>query len=48
MGLRLRNECLYINSSTSLLHARVVISDWKHEFNHKRRHSSLGKRTPVE
>lgn len=45
---RLRDECLNINSFYSLLHARVVISDWKHEYNHDRRHSSLGYRTPVE
>ena len=45
---RLRDECLNINSFYSLLHARVVISDWKHEYNHERRHSSLGYRSPVE
>ena len=37
-----------LNSFYSLLHARVVISDWKHEYNHERRHSSLGYLTPVE
>ena len=45
---RLRDECLNINSFYSLLHAQVVISDWKHEYNHERRHSSLGYMTPVE
>lgn len=45
---RLRDECLNINSFYSLLHARVVISDWKHEYNYDRRHSSLGYRSPVE
>ena len=45
---RLRDECLNINSFYSLLHARVVISDWKHEYTHERRHSSLGYRSPVE
>ena len=45
---RLRDECLNINSFYSLLHARVVISDWKREYNHDRRHSSLGYLAPVE
>lgn len=39
---RLRDECLNINSYYSLLHAQVVIGDWKNEYNHHRRHSSLG------
>lgn len=45
---RLRKECLNINSFYSLLHARVVIGDWKHEYSHERRHSSLGYLVPVE
>lgn len=45
---RLRDECLNINSFYSLLHARVVISDWKSEYNHARPHSSLGYLTPAE
>ena len=40
---RVRDECLNINTFYSLLHARVVISDWKTEYNHDRRHSSLGR-----
>ncbi|MFE9328690.1 IS3 family transposase, partial [Nocardia sp. NPDC052278] len=44
---RLRDECLNINSFWSLTHARVVISDWKHEYNHRRRHSALGYQTPA-
>ncbi|MFI2473895.1 IS3 family transposase [Nocardia xishanensis] len=44
---RLRDECLNINSFWSLTHARVVISDWKDEYNHRRRHSALGYRTPA-
>nr|WP_255731257.1 MULTISPECIES: integrase core domain-containing protein [Mycobacterium] len=27
--------------------ARVVISDWKHDYNHHRRHSSLGYQPPA-
>ncbi|TDS82077.1 transposase InsO family protein [Nesterenkonia aurantiaca] len=45
---RLRDECLNINSFYSLLHARVVIGDWKREYNHARPHSSLGYLTPAE
>jgi putative transposase len=44
---RIRDECLNINSFWSLAHARVVISDWKHDYNHHhRRHSALGYRPP--
>ncbi|WP_156481211.1 integrase core domain-containing protein, partial [Kocuria varians] len=32
----------------SLLHAQVVIGDWKDEYNHHRRHSSLGYLPPAE
>jgi putative transposase len=39
---RIRDECLHINSLWSLAQAHVVIGDWKHEYNHCRRHSSLG------
>lgn len=45
---RLRDECLNQNSFYSLLHARVVIEDWKTEYNTVRRHSSLGYKTPAE
>lgn len=45
---RLRDECLNINSFYSLLHAQVVIGDWKTEYNHQRRHSSLGYLPPAE
>lgn len=45
---RIRDECLNINSFYSLLHARVVIGDWKDEYNTVRRHSSLGYRTPAD
>ena len=45
---RIRDECLNINSFYSLLHAQVVISDWKDEYNHHRRHSSLGYLPPAE
>ncbi|MBS9536996.1 IS3 family transposase [Micrococcus luteus] len=45
---RIRDECLNINSFYSLLHEQVIIGDWKDEYNHHRRHSSLGYLTPAE
>ena len=44
---RLRDECLNINQFWSLTHARVVIDDWKLEYNQHRRHSALGYQTPA-
>ena len=44
---RIRGECLNINSFWSLAQARVVISDWKQDYNHDRRHSSLGYLAPA-
>ena len=44
---RIRDECLNINSFWSLAQARVVIGDWKHDYNHHRRHSSLGYLPPA-
>ena len=35
-----------INSFSSLAQARVVIADWKHQYNHYR-HSALSYQTPV-
>lgn len=45
---RLRRECLNRNHWTSLLEARVVIDNFKHEHNTRHRHSALGYRTPAE
>ena len=44
----LRDECLNINLVWYLAHARVVISDWKEEYNLDRPHSSLGSLSPTE
>ncbi len=44
---RVRDECLNINIFWSLPHARVVISDWKQDCNHRRRHRSLGYQAPA-
>jgi putative transposase len=45
---RQRRECLERNHWTSLLEARVVIGDFKHEHNTRHRHSALGYQTPAE
>lgn len=47
IGLALWNvlidpSALNINSFYSLLHAQLVISVWMLQYNHDRRHSSLG------
>jgi putative transposase len=44
---RVRDECLNINTFWSLTQARIVIGDWKHDYNHHRRHSSLGYQAPA-
>ena len=44
---RIRDECLNITSFWSLAQARVVIGDWKHDYNYHRRHSSLGYQPPA-
>jgi putative transposase len=38
---RVRDECLNINSFWSLAHARVVVTDWKYEYNNHRRFLGL-------
>jgi putative transposase len=45
---RQRDEFLNINTFATLLHARVELTDWHREYNHVRRHSSLGYKTPTE
>lgn len=45
---RVRDECLNINMFWSLTQARVVISDWKEDYNHRRRHSALGYQAPTD
>jgi putative transposase len=44
---RVRDECLNINVFWSLAQARVVIGDWKDDYNQRRRHSSLGYLAPA-
>lgn len=45
---RVRDELLNINEFGSLTEARVVIEDWRNEYNTWRPHSSLGGLTPAE
>jgi putative transposase len=45
---RIRDECLNVNSFCSPAQARVVITDWKHDYNYHRRHSALGYMTPAD
>jgi transposase InsO family protein len=44
---RVRDECLNINMFWSLVQAHVVISDWKADYNHRRRHSALEYQAPA-
>ena len=44
---RVRDECLNINVFWSLAQARVVISDWKREYNWERPHSALRYQSPA-
>lgn len=44
---RLRDECLNIEDFANLTEARVVLEDWRHDYNHHRPHRSLGGQTPA-
>jgi transposase InsO family protein len=41
-GVATRRVARNINMFWSLAQARVVISDWKADYKHRRRHSALG------
>ena len=45
---KVRDELLNAEEFASLLEARVLGKEWKHEYNLVRPHSSLGYRTPAE
>jgi putative transposase len=47
-GGRLRDELLAVEAFSSLLEARVLVEDWRIEYNALRPHSALGYRTPVQ
>lgn len=44
---KLRDECLNLEVFTSLAEAKVVIEDFRLEYNHRRPHSSLGYLPPA-
>lgn len=44
---KLRDECLNLELFTSLAEARVVLEDFRLEYNHRRPHSSLNYQTPA-
>lgn len=44
---RLRDELLDIEEFSCLPEAKVVITDWHEDYNHRRWHSSLGMKTPA-
>lgn len=44
----MRDEKLRGEEFTSLLEARVVLSEWVEEYNHRRPHRGLGMRTPLQ
>ena len=45
---KLRDECLNREIFGSLLEARIIIEQWRIEYNQRRPHSSLGYLTPAE
>jgi len=45
---KLRDECLGMHWFKNRVEARVVIEDWRREYNEDRPHSSLGQLTPTE
>jgi putative transposase len=47
-GGRLRDELLAVEAFSSLLEARVLIEDWRIEYNTARPHSALGYQTPAD
>jgi putative transposase len=47
-GGRLRDELLAVEAFSSLLEARMLVEDWRIEYNTIRPHSALGYRTPAQ
>ena len=45
---RLRDECLNVNESASLDHARATLKAWQDDYNQRRPHGSFGHLTPRE
>ena len=47
-GSRIRDELLSLEQFDTLLHAQVLVADWREEYNTYRPHSALGMLTPVQ
>jgi putative transposase len=47
-GSRIRDELLAIEQFDTILEARVLVADWRSEYNNDRPHSALGMLTPTE
>ena len=47
-GSRLRDELLAVEVFNTLLEARVLVEDWRIEYNTVRPHSALGYLTPTD
>jgi putative transposase len=47
-GSRLRDELLAVEAFNTLLEARVLVEDWRIEYNTLRPHSALGYLTPTD
>jgi putative transposase len=45
---RVRDELLNIEQFDSLLEAKVLIEDWRVDYNNLRPHSRLGRKTPTD
>lgn len=43
---RLRGECLNTELFDSVLHARAIINEWKHQYNARHLHSALTYQSP--
>jgi putative transposase len=44
---RIRDELLNLEQFDSLLEAKILIEDWRNDYNNLRPHSSLGRKTPT-
>jgi putative transposase len=44
---RVRDELLDVEEFSCLAEARVVIGDWREDYNWRRPHSALGMKTPA-
>lgn len=47
-GSRLRDELLAVEAFNTLLEARVLVENWRIEYNTVRPHSTLGYLTPTD